>query len=112
MHISKIVDYVKNEISFSEEFCEDNVLVTLRIEPILKIIENLEQSHKYILEYDKEIRNKDRQIDLMAEFMFKNVDIEEDICNSAYIECKQETSQDMICINCIKQYFERKVKND
>ena len=67
MHISKIVDYVKNEISFSEEFCEDNVLVTLRIEPILKIIENLEQSHKYILEYDKEIRNKDRQIDLMAE---------------------------------------------
>ena len=66
MHISKIVDYVKNEISFSEEFCEDNVFVTLRIEPILKIIENLEQSHKDILEYAKEIEKKDKIIDLMA----------------------------------------------
>ena len=70
MHISKIVDYVKNEINFSKEFCEDNVFVTLRIEPILKIIENLEQSHKDILEYAKEIEKKDRQIDLMAEDWF------------------------------------------
>lgn len=66
MHISKIVDYVKNEISFSEEFCEDNVFVTLRIEPILKIIENLEQSHKDILEYAKEIEKKDKIIYEMA----------------------------------------------
>ena len=66
MHISKIVDYVKNEISFSEEFCEDNVFVTLRIEPILKIIENFEQSHKDILEYAKEIEKKDKIIYEMA----------------------------------------------
>ena len=66
MNISKIVDYVKNEINFSKEFCEDYVFVTLRIEPILKIIENLEQSHKYILEYDKEIEKKDKIINLMT----------------------------------------------
>ena len=59
---------------------------------------------------DLEIREKDKQIDLMAEFMFKNIDIEEDICNSAYVECKQETSQDITCINCIKQYFEKLAK--
>ena len=67
MHISKIIDYVKNEIRFSQEFCEDNVFVTLRIEPISKIIENLEQSHKDVLELTKEIEQKDKQIDLMAD---------------------------------------------
>lgn len=71
MHISKIIDYVKNEIRFSQEFCEDNVFVTLRIEPISKIIENLEQSHKDVLELTKEIEQKDKQIDLMAEIFYK-----------------------------------------
>ncbi len=71
MHISKIIDYVKNEIRFSQEFCEDNVFVTLRIEPISKIIENLEQSHKDVLELTKEIEQKDKQIDLMAELVYK-----------------------------------------
>ena len=91
MHISKLVDYVKNKISFSKEFCEDNAFVTLRIEPILKILENLEQSHKDILEYvekiekykylyqkaldntiqaDKENIQLKKQIDLMAEDWF------------------------------------------
>ena len=55
---------------------------------------------------DKE--KKDKIIDLMAEYIFQNVDVEEDICNSAYVECTQETAQDITCINCIKQYFERK----
>ena len=91
MHISKIVDYVKNEINFSKEFCEDNVFVTLRIEPILKIIENLEQSHKDILEYAKEIEKKDRQIDLMAK-AFKQDDVR--------------------TVEEIKQYFEKLVERN
>ena len=53
-----------------------------------------------------------KQIDLMAEFIFQNIDVEEEICNSAYIECKQETAQDITCINCVKQYFERKANNE
>lgn len=91
MHISKIVDYVKNEISFSEEFCEDNVFVTLRIEPILKIIENLEQSHKDILEYAKEIEKKDKIIYEMA---------------------KAFRQDDVRSVEEIIKYFERKVKNE
>lgn len=73
MHISKLVDYVKNEISFSKEFCKDNVFITLRIEPILKILENLEQSHKDILQYVKDIEKKDKMIDLMAEELKKHI---------------------------------------
>lgn len=58
--------------------------------------------------WEIETEKKDKQIDLMAEFIFQNIDIEENICNSAYVECKQEMAQDITCINCIKQYFERK----
>ena len=113
MHISKIIDYVKNEIRFSQEFCENNAFVTLRIEPILKIIENLEQSHKDILEFTKEIEQKDNQIDLMAEMIDelseyytryhgKNNEFCKEICIEKDIDCK----------DCIKQYFAGLVKKD
>lgn len=62
--------------------------------------------------YFDEIEKRDKIIDLMAEFIFQNIDVEEDICDSAYVECTQETSQDITCINCIKQYFERNVENE
>ena len=99
MHISKIIDYVKNEIRFSQEFCEDNVFITLRIEPISKIIENLEQSHKDVLELTKEIEQKDKQIDLMAEIFYKRFKAE--LLLEYGFESKEE----------IKQYFERKAKD-
>ena len=99
MHISKIIDYMKNEIRFSQEFCEDNVFVTLRIEPISKIIENLEQSHKDVLELTKEIEQKDKQIDLMAEIFYKRFKAE--LLLEYGFESKEE----------IKQYFERKVED-
>ena len=96
MHISKIIDYVKNEINFSQEFCEDNVFVTLRIEPILRIIDNLEQSHKDILKYAKEIEKKDRQIDLMA---LAIINYDDQLVINRYKN-----------INEVKQCFERKVR--
>lgn len=55
MHIKDIVNYVKNEINFSREFCEDNVFVTLRIEPVERIIENLEQKDKDNLSYAEDL---------------------------------------------------------
>lgn len=55
MNIKDIVDYVKKEINFSREFCEDNVFVTLRIEPIERIIENLEQKDKDNLSYAEDL---------------------------------------------------------
>ena len=58
-----------------------------------------------------ELEKKDKIIDLMAEYIFQNVDVEEDICNSAYVEYTQETAQDITCISCIRQYFEREVNS-
>lgn len=69
-------------------------------------------ARKYFNEIQEELKCKDKQIDLMAEFIFQNIDVEEDICDSAYVECTQETSQDITCINCIKQYFESKSKEE
>ena len=57
---------------------------------------------------DRENIKLKKQIDLMADYIFQNIDVEEDVCNSAYVECTQETAQDITCINCIKQYFEQK----
>lgn len=62
------------------------------------------------IQVDRENIKLKKQIDLMADFIFQSIDVEEDICNSAYIKCKQETGQDITCINCIKQYFKNKVK--
>lgn len=71
-----------------------------------------ETTIKQSKEFDSQLQKKYKIIDSMAEFIFQNVDVEEDICNSAYVECTQETAQDITCINCIKQYFERKVEDE
>ena len=78
--------------------------------------EKIEKYEKIYREYDcyrwvKELDKKDKQIDLMAEYMSKQ-DIEEDIC------MKNKTNPDWCnenytnCKDCIKQYFERKATNN
>ncbi len=70
MHIKDIVNYVKNEINFSREFCEDNVFVTLRIEPIERIIENLEQKDKDLLEIT--VKHNSLITELKEEIVYNN----------------------------------------
>lgn len=98
MHISKIIDYVKNEINFSQEFCEDNVFVTLRTEAILRLIENLEQSHKDILEITKENEKKDKIIDEMAKYIIDLI---------KYNNPEEERDKEEI-----KKYFIKKVEKE
>lgn len=64
---------------------------------------------KLIKTYEDIIKEKDKQIDLMAEFISKQ-DVEEEIC------IKNKTNPDWCnedytnCKDCIKQYYERKSK--
>ena len=51
---------------------------------------------------NKELDSKDKQIDLMVEYIDK-IDVSEDICEG-------KTMCDENCKDCIKQYFERKVE--
>lgn len=113
MHISKMINYVKNEIHFTKEFCEDNVFVTLRIEPILRIIENLEQSHKDILEITKENIKKDKIIDFISEKLAKTYHYKANKCKlkekeQNNINCDKYKD----CASCVKQYFKSKVEKE
>lgn len=59
----------------------------------------------------KTLKQKDKQIDLMAEYMIKQ-DIEEDICMKNRINADLCNENYTNCKDCIKQYFERKATNN
>lgn len=70
----------------------------------------LEIALKLIQEQQEENKKKDKIIEEMARFI-TNKDIDEDICRYQVAEhCKDEEYgvTTNVCINCIKQYFERK----
>ena len=72
----------------------------------------LEIALKLIQEQQEENKKKDKIIEEMARFM-TNKDIDEDICRYQVVEhCKDEKYgvTTNVCINCIKQYFERKAE--
>ena len=64
---------------------------------------------KDIGNYLVELQQKDKQIDLMAEFINKQ-DIDEDICKNNMSDLCDEFGTGINCIKCIKQYFETKAK--
>ena len=77
-------------------------------------LEELSQAIETVLSLIKEqqekMKNKDKQIDLMAEFI-ANLDIEEDICaNIENDNCDKMAFGE--CENCIKQYFADKVEKE
>ncbi len=118
-----------NEQREAIEYLKESVLIykntipkiSEAIETVLSMLkEKNEQIVKYekiYKEYDcyrwvKELDKKDRQIDLMAEYI-ANRDNDEDICKYQVAEwCEDEEDGVLIevCRKCIKQYFERKVE--
>ena len=92
----------------------------LAIETVLNLITKLQkenEDYKYLYEQaldntmkaDKENIQLKKQINLMAEYI-ATLDIEEDICkNIKNDNCDKMNFGE--CEYCIKQYFERKVKN-
>lgn len=107
----------------------ENFVITRKeyIETVLNLITKLQKENEHwkngferelednrkntceLLKQDLEIREKDKQIDLMAKYI-SNLEIDEDICmkNIANTElCNEKYSN---CKECIKQYFERKEK--
>lgn len=77
-----------------------------------KYKENVEKQHEEIYEVlVSEKEEKDKQIDLMAEFINKQ-DIDEDICKNNISDLCDEYGTGINCIKCIKQYFENKAKEE
>ena len=57
----------------------------------------------------KENKEKDKQIDLIAEYI-SNFDTDEDICKEQSDNNCDDINREVECKDCIKQYFEKKAK--
>ena len=130
----KAVEYYSDkEVSFEVDFDTKNLLKALgiteedsfenhkiRFKTLLNLITKLRQENeelttalskqsKDIGNYLVELQQKDKQIDLMAEFINKQ-DIDEDICKNNMSDLCDEFGTGINCIKCIKQYFEKLAK--
>ena len=104
----KIVDCLLKE---NEELRKDYYNVINKIENMNEFqSKDIEKAVDYTFELNKEIEIKDQIIDLMSE-MLNNHDIDEDICKQMGQKenCNEFTDKEN-CKNCIKQYFENKLK--
>lgn len=73
---------------------------------------DIKKAVDYTFELNKELERKDKQIDLMAKFIENNMS-EKKIINEICIKskCNNEECHEDDLKDCIKQYFERKVKD-
>ena len=73
---------------------------------------DIKKAVDYTFELNKELERKDKQIDLMAKFIENNMS-EKKIINEICIKskCNKEECHEDDLKDCIKQYFERKVKD-
>lgn len=84
----------------------------MHIEQLKTVQGDIETVLSMLQEQQEENKKKDKIIEEMAKFM-TNKDIDEEICRYQVVEhCKDEEHgvTTNVCINCIKQYFERKVE--
>lgn len=73
--------------------------------------EQLDRKERGIIKVKQQLIEKDKQIDLMAEYISKH-DTNEDICEEqAPLGC-DDIDRDVDCKLCIKQYFERLAKEN
>ena len=106
----KAIEYYSNkEVSFEVNFDKKKLLKDLgiteedsfenqqiRIKTLLNLINKLQ----------KENKEKDKQIDLMAEYI-SNLDIDENICKEQSDNNCDDINREADCKDCIKQYFEK-----
>lgn len=112
--IKGLAVYYDDYSLLDEEEIEENESVNKSIELILNLIEKLskenEQLRTEVNSLKKELRQKDKIIDLMAETI-NNHDIDEDICKQMgqKANCNEFEDKEK-CKECIKQYFINKAK--
>ncbi len=114
--IEKYREYVEQGIETDVEWV-DNVADRETVKVLQELIEGKKMNDKdtHTLQNQLDLANadiveKDKIIDLMANFMnkrsWKEHQVKDDICFCCKIEYSSEE-----CVNCIKQYFEKKVRN-
>ena len=118
--ITKLQKEVEHQKEKRENQKEELAILNEKQKEMNKLINDVKtykgqfkRQEKEIKKLQKENEEKNKQINLMAEYI-ANRDNDEDICKYQVAEwCEDEEDGVLIevCRKCIKQYFERKVKN-
>lgn len=116
-------DYYDEELELYENRVKQFSLVLNLIEKQNKEIEHLKNLNKhqskeitkavnYTFELNKEIEIKDKIIDSMSDFIDDN--LTDCILNTMNIDepCSKHTNREMLCKECIKEYFRKKVEEN
>lgn len=98
-----------NEQREAIEYLKESVLIYKNTIP--KISDAIDTVLSLIKEQQEEIEKKDKQIDLMAEWISERCFYKDDYSNSCEI-MQDSCSKEDDCKHCIKQYFERKAEDE
>ena len=115
--ITKLQKEVEHQKEKRENQKEELAILNEKQKEMNKLINDVKtykgqfkRQEKEIKKLQKENEEKNKQINLMAEYI-ATLDIEEDICMNNKINSEWCNEDYTNCKKCIKQYFERKVKN-
>ncbi len=127
----KAIEYLKymnNRLDFNKI---GYVYAKKYIDTVLNLITRLKKENEYwkngferelqdnrkntceLLKQDLIIREKDKQIDLMAEHIVSSAIVDDTVC-AIKCDCESDISEDCShekMLNCTKEYFERKATN-
>ena len=101
-NLNEIVNLLKEELQ------KRNKNITAILD--YKDLESLNTALSLIKEQQEEMQQKDKQIDLMAEYI-ATLDIEEDICNKTENQNCDKLDFE-VCEDCIRQYYKRLVEKE
>lgn len=108
--VSNLKTYYEAYYLLSNEEIEENEEKNEAIKIVLNIIDRLQKENK-----EKEIILKDKQIDLMAEYInYLSDELVRETGKNELKFCDMEicVENDIDCEECIKQYFENKAKEE
>ena len=99
-YFKKHINYFKEQIKFIEAVDSDYY------DEEYELYKNRVKQFETVLSM---LKKKDKQIDLMAEYISKH-DIDEDICKEQADNNCDDINREAECKDCIKQYFEKSAK--
>ena len=107
--------YIRTILNIITRFKKENEYWKNRIEKGKKDVIGLKLYEMGIVceDLQEELKEKDKQIDLMAEHIVSSAIVDDTVC-AIKCDCESDISEDCShekMLNCTKEYFERKVTN-
>ena len=105
--LATVLSMLKEKDKEIEKLKKENELAKEQLKKQCEVADERNDLLVKVQELQKENKEKDKQIDLMAEYI-ATLDIDEDICMNNKINSEWCNEDYTNCKECIEQYFERK----